>query len=70
MVLLSLSSIVFQPTPSLRRATVYDVRDFIRVSPISTHALLAEGDLALDARYYNRKISTHALLAEGDGSCL
>ena len=34
----------FQPTPSLRRAT-YALAEVVHLVPISTHALLAEGDL-------------------------
>ena len=34
---------------------------------ISTHALLAEGDIADREGAISASISTHALLAEGDG---
>ena len=55
----------FQPTPSLRRATdVEQVADDGVL--ISTHALLAEGDVLTVAEDFFNLISTHALLAEGD----
>ena len=59
------ASLEFQPTPSLRRATIAAIssRPFLS---ISTHALLAEGDLLLRAVIGLSVISTHALLAEGD----
>ena len=56
---------VFQPTPSLRRATVAELRPG-EVVVISTHALLAEGDQLLSMSSPEVMISTHALLAEGD----
>ena len=82
---------LFQPTPSLRRATGLTYRvtsnpeDFNPRPPcggrpvgqhilhllddISTHALLAEGDLATLIDIELANISTHALLAEGDILC-
>ena len=58
---------IFQPTPSLRRATGCEVVRNVEGVHISTHALLAEGDSVLcDKHGATDAISTHALLAEGD----
>ena len=57
---------LFQPTPSLRRATLSSGSRVRRPISISTHALLAEGDVKLPVIPRSVEISTHALLAEGD----
>ena len=56
---------VFQPTPSSRRATD-QIGSAEKTIAISTHALLAEGDLEQLLTDAQLAISTHALLAEGD----
>ena len=83
--------VLFQPTPSLRRATApvevtINLPSNFNPRPpcggrrevplsecgiygISTHALLAEGDILFAAVHHSKfAISTHALLAEGDTS--
>ena len=57
---------VFQPTPSLRRATPQTAYTNGCPAEISTHALLAEGDAGPTGPAGAQGISTHALLAEGD----
>ena len=60
-------SLIFQPTPSSRRATAPPLGERHQHLRISTHALLAEGDVIPDAiDSMMDRISTHALLAEGD----
>ena len=55
----------FQPTPSSRRETVAQHGQDASIK-ISTHSLLAEGDMAVRPLRGYGKISTHSLLAEGD----
>ena len=56
---------VFQPTPSSRRETQPRADD-MRRERISTHSLLAEGDVRKMPQRQAPRISTHSLLAEGD----
>ena len=61
-----LAYIEFQSTPSLRRATQSTLQE-AEATPISIHALLAEGDgMWSTGASAHLRISIHALLAEGD----
>ena len=60
-----ITSRLFLPTPSARRATEGSKEEFNQLV-ISTHALREEGDLAAITERVAAIISTHALREEGD----
>ena len=60
---------MFQPTPSSRRETI-SLRHNTFSDGVSTHSLLAEGDVARTLRGSCWNVSTHSLLAEGDDGAL
>ena len=60
------STITFQSTLSLRRATGHPIACHTLNDQISIHALLAESDWVLAEGLIYSLISIHALLAESD----
>ena len=58
----------FQSTPSVKRATFTNAKDYVSANEISIHTLCEEGDgQAYDNFTIPKEISIHTLCEEGDG---